>query len=147
MTTSPKSIGSRVIQELWIFAGIVVLTMVLMNVRWHHRVIEQNRGMIRYEYNVDKADAIRMSRELANLGMFDGVPRSFQLLREGETHQMRFAVAAQTLESKHAQVLLAEALLPVGQRLFGERPVEIWLTDDTMAPKLQLKRSLTEGIR
>lgn len=140
MTTSPKPIVSRVIQDLWIFAAIVVLTMVLMNVRWHHRVIEQNRGMVRYEYNVDKADAMRMSRELANLGMFDGVPRSFQLLREGDTHHMRFAVAPQTLESKQAHVLLAEVLLPVGRRLFGERPVEIWLTDAALAPKLQLEQ-------
>jgi hypothetical protein len=124
--------------ECIIFTVIVCCTTLLLNIRYHDRVIDQARGLVFYSPDVEKTYAVRLSNKLTSIGVFDGVPRVIRLENPDGTHQIKVAVAPETLASTVTQELLTAVFQGVCAEVFPDKDAEVWLIDEQLAPRLLL---------
>lgn len=138
--TEPSSLPPRsgLSRDAAMLAAIVFCTMLLLNYRYHDRVVEQNRGMVFYTPDISRTLAMRLGRALRESGLFDGVPRVVRVDQPAEKPRILIAVADETFTSDFTLELLKSVLQPVCVQVFGDTPAEVWLMDVKLEPKQQL---------
>lgn len=136
-TTRPDRMKSLT-TECIIFTLIVCSTTLILNYRYHDRVIDRAHGLVFYSPDVEKTYAVRLSDELTSIGVFDGVPRVIRLENPDGIHQVKVAVAPETLESAVTQELLTAVFQGVCKEVFPNSNAEVWLIDEYLDPKMRL---------
>jgi|GEM_PF-5371776 len=136
--TAPPDRPKKLTAECIILTVIVSLTTMILNYRYHDRVIDQAHGLVFYSPDVNKTYAVRLSDELTSIGVFDGVPRVIRLENPAGIHQVEVAVAPETLESAVTQELLTAVFRGVCKEVFPNTNAEVWLIDEYLNPKKRL---------
>ncbi len=121
-----------------IFTVIVCFTTFALNYRYHDRVIDQAHGLVFYTPDVKKNYAVRLSDELTSIGVFDGIPRVIRLENPDGIHQIKVAVAPETLDSAVTKDLLTVVFQGVCEEVFPHDDAEVWLIDEHLEPRMRL---------
>jgi len=136
--TKQADVKNTLPREFVILAVLVACTMLVLNVRYHDRVIDQSHGLVFYTPDVEKVHAVRLSNELTSIGVFDGIPRVIRLENADGTHQIQVAVAPETFDSVGTKGLLTTVFRSVCEKVFQDETAEVWLIDEHLVPRLLL---------
>lgn len=136
--SQPHSVMRRLSRDTTILAVIVCITMLLMNLRYHERYLEQNRSVLMYTTDVDKPRALQLFQAMADAGLFDGQQHSFLLSRPLGVWELSIHASPATLRTPASQQLLKDFFLPLCEGVFGEERLRVHLTDEELTPQLLL---------
>ncbi len=144
--TKPVSLRhhkSRWIGDTWILAAIMLAFLGLSRVQYpgHERFITANRGEVVYSMTAKKDDALRLGEFLGPAGDFDGTHKTIRLDFIDGRHHVFLIVSEQLVESQPAVLeRLKQGIRPLCDKVFGDEPVTVWLTDTRLQPHTQLAK-------
>jgi len=125
-----KTVGRDCLILLLICAATYGVT----RIRLHSRLTERNRGQVVYTTSVKREVALKLMDGLEQVGILNGVPRTYHINRQNGIYQLLVVADPGILKNPQVEPALKAGFSDVCRRAFDGDKASVQLTDIHLTP-------------